>query len=93
MAALEKVAPMSQIYFDKLEHIRGAVAHHVYEEGNWFIDLTKKAEAADQVNSPLAIKKNSIETWTEDMGMKQTAGGSSSERQATRWPLSFEEHC
>lgn len=24
--------PLSQDYLDKLEHIRGAVAHHVYEE-------------------------------------------------------------
>lgn len=49
MAALEKLAPMSQDYLDKLEHIRAAVAHHVYEEeSNWFVDLKKKAAAADQ---------------------------------------------
>jgi hypothetical protein len=49
MAALEKLAPMSRDYLDKLEHIRGAVAHHMYEEeGNWFLALKKKAPAADQ---------------------------------------------
>jgi hypothetical protein len=40
MAALEDLDPMSQDYMDKLEHIRGAVAHHVYEEeGTWFLEL------------------------------------------------------
>jgi hypothetical protein len=40
MAALEDLDPMSQDYLDKLEHIRGAVAHHVYEEeGTWFLEL------------------------------------------------------
>lgn len=49
MAALEKLPPMSKDYADKLEHIRGAVAHHMYEEeGNWFLDLKEKATAADQ---------------------------------------------
>jgi hypothetical protein len=42
MAALEDLDPMSQDYLDKLEHIRGAVAHHVYEEeGTWFLELSK----------------------------------------------------
>jgi hypothetical protein len=45
MAALEDLDPMSEDYIDKLEHIRGAVAHHVYqEEGNWFLDLNEKAD-------------------------------------------------
>jgi hemerythrin superfamily protein len=50
MAELENLAPMSQDYLDKLEHIRGAVAHHVYEEeGTWFPELRSKAPAADQI--------------------------------------------
>ena len=50
MGLLEKLAPMTTEYLEKLEHIRGAVAHHMYEEeGNWFIDLKQKAPAADQV--------------------------------------------
>jgi hemerythrin superfamily protein len=49
MGLLEDLDPMSQEYLDKLEHIRGAVAHHVYEEeGNWFVDLKKKLPPADQ---------------------------------------------
>ena len=49
MGLLEYLDPMSQDYLDKLEHIRGAVAHHVYEEeGNWFVDLKTKMPPADQ---------------------------------------------
>ena len=49
MALLENLEPMSQDYLDKLEHIRGAVAHHVYEEeGTWFLELKDKATVADQ---------------------------------------------
>jgi hypothetical protein len=49
MALLEDLEPMSQEYLDKLEHIRGAVAHHVYEEENeWFVGLKEKLSPADQ---------------------------------------------
>ena len=49
MAMLEKLDPMGQNFDDKLEHIRGAVAHHMYqEEGTWFIELSEKAPAAHQ---------------------------------------------
>jgi hypothetical protein len=49
MGLLEDLDPMSQEYLDKLEHIRGAVAHHVYEEeGTWFVDLKAKLPPADQ---------------------------------------------
>jgi Hemerythrin HHE cation binding domain len=48
LAALETLDPMSQDYLDKLEHIRGAVAHHVYEEeSNWFIEIVDKLPAAE----------------------------------------------
>lgn len=49
MALLEDLEPMSQEYLDKLEHIQGAVAHHVYEEeGKWFVELKTKLPPADQ---------------------------------------------
>jgi hypothetical protein len=49
LAALEELDPESEDYMDKLEHIRGAVAHHVYEEeGSWFLELSDKLPAADQ---------------------------------------------
>ncbi|HEY2401411.1 MAG TPA: hypothetical protein VGI23_13730 [Steroidobacteraceae bacterium] len=48
MGELEYLDPMSQEFMDKLEHVRGAVAHHVYEEENdRFLEL-KKLPAADQ---------------------------------------------
>ena len=49
MGLLEKLPPLSQAYLDKLEHIRGAVAHHIYEEeNNWFIDLKDKVPSLEQ---------------------------------------------
>jgi hypothetical protein len=49
MGLLEGLPPMSQEYLDKLEHIRGAVAHHVYEEeSTWFIELKQKLPGSDQ---------------------------------------------
>jgi hypothetical protein len=48
MGELEYLDPMSSRFLDKLEHIRGAVAHHVYEEeSNRFLDL-KKLPASEQ---------------------------------------------
>jgi hypothetical protein len=46
---LEDLPPMSQEFLDKLEHIKGAVAHRVYEEeSNWFLDLKNKPATVDQ---------------------------------------------
>ena len=48
MAALETLNPMSPAYLDKLEHVRGAVARHMYqEEGTWFLELRNKTPPAD----------------------------------------------
>lgn len=49
LGLLEDLPPLSQEFYEKLEHIEGAVAHHVYEEeNNWFIDLKTKTPGADQ---------------------------------------------
>ncbi len=49
MAALERLDPNSDDYADKLGHLEGAVAHHVYkEESDWFIDLKQSAPPQDQ---------------------------------------------
>lgn len=49
MALLEKLDPMGQDFLDKLAHIEGALAHHIYaEEGNWFLDLKDKTPILDQ---------------------------------------------
>lgn len=49
MHELEHIDPMSQEWTDKLEHIRGAVLHHMYEEeGDRFVDLAEKAGSESQ---------------------------------------------
>lgn len=49
MGELEYFDPMGEEYLDKLEHIRGAVVHHMYEEeSDRFSDLKKELQAADQ---------------------------------------------
>lgn len=51
LGLLERLDPMSEDYLDKLEHIRGAVAHHVYsEEGTWFTELAHSASADEQAH-------------------------------------------
>ena len=47
MAELERIAPATDDWREKIEHIRGAVLHHMYEEeDHWFIRL--KEEYPDQ---------------------------------------------
>ena len=49
MAELERLAPLSQEWRDKLEHIRGAVLHHIYEEeSTWFPELVEEARGTDR---------------------------------------------
>ncbi len=50
LAALERLDPMSQDYLDKLEHVRDAVAHHVFEEeSTWFPALAAEGDIAMQM--------------------------------------------
>ncbi|MBC9033820.1 hemerythrin domain-containing protein [Sphingomonas sp. JC676] len=54
MGLLERLDPMSEDYLDKLGHIEGAVAHHVYsEEGTWFTELAESVSAEDQARIAL----------------------------------------
>jgi hypothetical protein len=49
LGLLEQLTPLTQDYLDKLEHLRGAVAHHVYEEeSNWFLDIKRKLSMTEQ---------------------------------------------
>jgi hemerythrin superfamily protein len=55
MGLLEELDPLSEDYQDKLEHIRGAVAHHVYsEEGTWFPQLIETAPP--EVHAKLSVR-------------------------------------
>jgi hemerythrin HHE cation binding domain-containing protein len=65
LAALETIDPMSQDYLDKLEHVRGAVAHHVYEEEDkWFPALA--AEGDNVLQARLSARY--MEEFTRYMG-------------------------
>lgn len=45
-AALEQLDPMSREWRDKLEHIKGAVEQHVYqEESSWFPEVAETIDA------------------------------------------------
>jgi hypothetical protein len=58
MVALEELDAMSQEYLDELEHIRAAVAHHMYEEeGTWFLELKEKAPMLDQDKLTMRYKE------------------------------------
>jgi hemerythrin superfamily protein len=49
LGLLEYLRPMTEEFLDKLEHIRGAVAHHVYEEeSKWFLQLKEQTIAGEQ---------------------------------------------
>jgi len=49
MALLEKLDPMGEEWREKLEHIMGAVQHHVYEEeGTWFAKLQQNLPPAER---------------------------------------------
>lgn len=49
MAELEKMEPMSQDFIDKLEHVEGAVKHHIYqEEGTWLLEIKEKLSPEEQ---------------------------------------------
>jgi hemerythrin superfamily protein len=48
LGELEYLEPMSSEFLDKLDHVRGAVAHHMYEEeSDRFLDL-KSLPSSDQ---------------------------------------------
>jgi hemerythrin superfamily protein len=50
LAALETLDPMSQDYLDKLEHVKNAVTHHVYEEeSTWYPELARDTPPGDQM--------------------------------------------
>jgi hypothetical protein len=64
---LERLDPMSQDYMDKLGHIEGAVAHHVYsEEGTWFTELAASATPDDQA----IVTKRYAEEYERYMGAR-----------------------
>jgi hemerythrin superfamily protein len=79
MGLLENIPPMTQDFLDKLEHIRGAVAHHVYEEeGTWFLELKDKVPSAEQVKLTKRYAEEFnryVEGGTEEVKLPKAARG------------------
>ena len=74
LAKLEMIEPMSQEWRDKLEHIQGAVAHHMYEEeGTWFPELIEAI--------PPAQHSHVIKRFREEF--ERFSGGSASAMSAS----------
>lgn len=68
MALLEALDPLSKDWVDKLGHIRGAVAHHVYEEENdRFIHLHEEVHPDDQARMTARYRE---ETTRYDGGLR-----------------------
>jgi iron-sulfur cluster repair protein YtfE (RIC family) len=48
LAELERLQPLTEDWRDKLEHIRGAVLHHIYrEESTWFPEIVRESQPGD----------------------------------------------
>ena len=71
MAKLEQLEPLSPDWQAKLEEIREAVAHHMYEEeGTWFQELSRNADPADQA----MLTRRYEEEWTRYTGREGERG-------------------
>lgn len=72
LARLEKMDPLSQDYLDKLEHIRGAVTHHMYqEESDWFREL--QTQISPERDLELAVRfRSEVERYVE-LGLSNRA--------------------
>lgn len=74
MAELERIDPAKDAWLDKLEHIRGAVLHHVYEEENaWFVDLKQKYD--DQETLTARYREEFERYMGGPSAMKPNGGG------------------
>jgi hemerythrin superfamily protein len=69
MAELERIDPTTEPWTDKLEHIRGAVLHHIYEEEKvWFPELKR-----DYDDQSLLTQRFQEEFGRLDSGVKRDA--------------------
>jgi hypothetical protein len=77
LARLERLDPMGRDWREKLEHIQGAVQHHVYkEEGTWFPELQQRMAAAERPRLTqrfLAEFDRYTQGETEELPMQQAA--------------------
>lgn len=77
MALLEKLDPMGEAWRDKLEHIQGAVLHHVYEEeGTWFPQLQQNLPASERMRLTERFREEFdryCQGETDEMPLQQAA--------------------
>ena len=79
LGELQYLDPMGQDYLDKLEHIRGAVVHHMYEEeSDRFLDL-KQIPVADQAR----LTQRFREEFERYVGYNSVAGSKQSDSPRT----------
>lgn len=68
VALLEELDPLSQDWLDKIGHLQGAVAHHVYEEeSDRFLHLKKELPTDEQARM---TERYAEETARYDGGLK-----------------------
>jgi hypothetical protein len=80
LAALESLDPLSEDYLDKLGHLEGAVATHVYqEESEWFEYLKEFAPAEAQAHASARYREE----------YSRYIDGGSSSGETSREPRSF----
>ena len=85
LGVLETLAPMSEDYVDKLEHIRHAVALHVYqEESTWFLELARTGTTAVQARLSARYLEEFERYMGPDAGVPAPPRGGS---QRTAWPM------
>lgn len=71
MALLEKLDPMGKDWREKLEHIQGAVLHHVYEEeGTWFPELQQQLPVAERPRLTRRLVEE-FERYTRGPGLQE----------------------
>lgn len=90
MAELERIDPAAQEYLDKLEHVRGAVLHHMYEEeGTWFMELLDHVPRDEHVRLTERFREEFERYTGASRGTDGTAAGIgalASERMTTGGP-------
>ena len=79
IAALDDLEPLSEDYLDKLEHLRAAVSHHMYEEeSKWFPELSGTGDSSTQAR----LTARYAEEFDRYTGASSRSGGDAAYRGA-----------
>jgi hypothetical protein len=87
LALLETIDPISHDWIEKLEHIKGAVAHHVYEEeSDRFLHLRQELSEADQARMTARYQEE-IARYASDLRAGTTSVYSQAQSGAASPPI------